>query len=57
MHESEEKSTHRLPGPLPKTKHGDADDMEAKDTVEEQEEEELENDTKVDEAPRDHQQM
>ena len=57
MHELEEKSTHRLPMPLSKIKHRDADDMEAEDVVEEQAEEELGDDTKGDEAPRDQQQM
>ena len=50
MHESEEKFTHRLPMPLPKIKHGDADDMEVKDATKE-----LEDDTEADEAPRDQQ--
>ena len=35
MHESEEKSTHRLPMPLSKIKHGDIDDMEVEDATEE----------------------
>ena len=43
--------------PLPKTKHGDADDMEDKDAVEEQAKEDLGDNTESDEAPRDHQQM
>ena len=51
MHESEEKSTHKLPMPLPMIKHGDADDMEAEDVVEEQGEEELGDETEADEAP------
>ena len=51
MHESQDKSTHRLPMPLSKIKHGDADDMEAKDVEEEQEKEDLEDDIKADEAP------
>ena len=55
MHESKEKSTHRLPVPLLKTKHGDAYDMEAKDAIEEQAEEEHKDDTEANEAPRDQQ--
>ena len=57
MHESEEKSTHRLPMPLPKIKHGEVDDMEVEDAAEEQAEEELGDNTKADEAPLDQQQM
>ena len=41
MHGSKDKSTHRLPVPLPKTKHGDVDDMEAEGAIEEQAKEEL----------------
>ena len=55
MHESEEKSTHRLLVPPPKTKHGDTDDIEDEDEAEEQAEEELRDDTQADEAPRGHQ--
>ena len=57
MHESKENSTHRLPMPLLKTKHMDAVDIEAEDATKEQAEEKLRDDTEVDEAPRDHQQM
>ena len=51
MHELEEKSTHRLPVLFLKTKHGDTDDMEDKDKVEE----ELGDKIEVDEAPRGYQ--
>ena len=51
MHELEEKYTHKLPVPLPKTKHGDVYDMEDNDAVEEQEKEELGDDNEADEAP------
>ena len=54
MHESEEKSTHKLPMPLSKIKHGDVEDMEAKDAVEEQAKEELGDGTEADEAPPGH---
>ena len=57
MHESEEKSTHRVLKLLLKAEHGDVDDMEVEDAIEEQAEKELRDDTKDDEAPRDHQQM
>ena len=57
MHESEEKSTHRLPMSLLKTKHRDVVDIEVKEVTEEQVKEELGDDTEVDEAPQDHQQM
>ena len=57
MHESEEKSTHRLPMPFSKTKHRDADDIEDGDEVEKQAKEELEDNTETDEAPRGYQQM
>ena len=57
MHEPEEKSTHRLPVPLLKIKHGDAYDMEAEDVSKEQVEEKLRDDAKDNEAPRDQQQM
>ena len=53
MHELEEKSTHKLPMPLPKIKHGDADDMEAEDVAEDQAKEELRDDIEVDEVPQD----
>ena len=51
MHEPEEKSTHRLPVPLLKIKHGDAYDMEAEDVSKEQVEEKLRDDAKDNEAP------
>ena len=51
MHESEEKSTHRLSMPLPKTKHGDAYDIEDGDEIKEQVEEELGDDSEAKEAP------
>ena len=54
MYESEEKSTHRLSMPLPKTKHGDAYDIKEGDEIKEQEEEKLGDDTEAKEAPRGH---
>ena len=54
MLESKEKSTHRLPVPLPKTKHGVIDDVEEEETTGEQVGEELGDDIVVDEAPRGH---
>ena len=57
MHESKEKSTHKLPMPLPKTKQGDVSDMEECDAAKKQVEEELRDDTKANEALLGHQQM
>ena len=48
MHESKEKSTHKLPMLLSKTKHGDTDDIEDGDEAENQAKEEFGDNTEVD---------
>ena len=52
MLESKEKSIHRLPMPLPKTKHEAADDVKEEEVAGEQVGEEFEDNTEADEAPR-----